>query len=44
MHFNAVFPGGVLFGVTRFQFDDDRRLVETSFSSRATIMLPIIIG
>ena len=28
--------GGVLFGVTRFQFDDDRRLVETSFSSRAT--------
>ena len=36
MHFNAVFPGGVLFGVTRFQFDDDRRLVETSFSSRAT--------
>ena len=36
MHFNAVFPGGVLFGVTRFQFDDNRRLIETSFSSRAT--------
>lgn len=36
MHFNAVFPGGVLFGVTRFQFDDNRRLVEASFSSRAT--------
>jgi lipopolysaccharide export system permease protein len=36
MHFNAVFPGGVLFGVTRFQFDDNRRLLETSFSSRAT--------
>jgi len=36
MHFNAVFPGGVLFGVTRYRFDDDRRLLETSFSSRAT--------
>ncbi|MDG1311286.1 MAG: LPS export ABC transporter permease LptG [Porticoccaceae bacterium] len=36
MHFNAVFPGGVLFGVSRFQFDDDRRLQEASFSSRAT--------
>ncbi|MCS5587971.1 MAG: LPS export ABC transporter permease LptG [Porticoccaceae bacterium] len=36
MHFNAVFPGGVLFGVTRYRFDDDRRLVEASFSSRAT--------
>ena len=36
MHFNAVFPGGVLFGVTRYQFDDKRRLLEASFSSRAT--------
>ena len=36
MHFNAVFPGGVLFGVTRYQFDHERRLQEASFSSRAT--------
>ncbi len=36
MHFNAVFPGGVLFGVSRFQFNDDRSLQEASFSSRAT--------
>ena len=24
MHANAVFPGGVLYGVTRYQFNDDR--------------------
>ena len=36
MHFNAVFPGGVLFGVTRYKFDDDKALLEASFSSRAT--------
>jgi lipopolysaccharide export system permease protein len=36
MHFNAVFPGGVLFGVSRFQFNQDRSLREASFSSRAT--------
>ena len=36
MHFNAVFPGGVLFGVSRFQFAEDRSLEEASFSSRAT--------
>ncbi len=36
MHFNAVFPGGVLFGVSRFQFGEDRSLQEASFSSRAT--------
>ena len=36
MHFNAVFPGGVLFGVTRYQFDQDKALREASFSSRAT--------
>jgi lipopolysaccharide export system permease protein len=36
MHFNAVFPGGVLFGVSRFQFAEDRSLQEASFSSRAT--------
>jgi len=36
MHFNAVFPGGVLYGVTRYQFDDQQNLQEASFSSRAT--------
>jgi len=36
IHSNAVFPGGVLFGVTRYQFDSNRQLSETSFSSRAT--------
>ena len=36
MHFNAVFPGGVLFGVTRYKFDDNKALLEASFSSRAT--------
>lgn len=36
MHFNAVFPGGVLYGVTRYQFDSDQKLEQASFSSRAT--------
>lgn len=36
MHFNAVYPGGILFGVTRYQFDDNHRLLESSFSQRAT--------
>ena len=36
MHFNAVFPGGVLYGVTRYRFDDDKTIEEASFSSRAT--------
>ena len=36
MHFNAVFPGGVLYGVTRYQFDLDQKLEQASFSSRAT--------
>lgn len=36
IHFNAVFPGGVLFGVTRYKLDDQRQLEEVSFSSRAT--------
>ena len=36
IHFNAVFPGGVLFGVTRYKLDNDRQLEEASFSSRAT--------
>lgn len=36
IHCNAVFPGGILFGVTRYQFDNNRQLSEASFSSRAT--------
>jgi len=36
IHFNAVFPGGVLFGVTRYKLNDERQLEEASFSSRAT--------
>ena len=36
MHFNAVFPGGILFGVTRYQFDQQQKLIEASFSTRAT--------
>ena len=36
IHFNAVFPGGVLFGVTRYRLNEQRELKETSFSSRAT--------
>lgn len=36
MHFNAVFPGGVVYGVTRYRFNDDREIEEASFASRAT--------
>jgi len=36
IHFNAVFPGGVLFGVTRYKLSEERQLQEVSFSSRAT--------
>lgn len=36
MHANAVFPGGVLYGVTRYQFNDERQVKEASFASRAT--------
>ena len=36
MHFNAVFPGGVLFGVTRYQVDQQQNLKQASFSTRAT--------
>ena len=36
MHFNAVYPGGVLFGVTRYQFDENHILKESSFAARAT--------
>ena len=36
MHFNAVEPNGILYGVTRFRFSKDRRMLESSFAKRAT--------
>jgi lipopolysaccharide export system permease protein len=36
IHFNAVFPGGVLFGITRYRLNEQRELEEASFSSRAS--------
>ena len=36
MQFNVVFPGGVVYGVTRYQFNDQRQIKEASFASRAT--------
>ncbi|MCV6604808.1 MAG: LptF/LptG family permease, partial [Porticoccaceae bacterium] len=36
MHFNIVAPGGeLLYGVTRYQFDEQRNLKQASFSRRA---------
>lgn len=35
MRINAVLPNGVLYGVTRFKFDDQRNLVEASFTQQA---------
>ena len=35
VHINAVQPGGKLVGVTRYQFDDQRRLQSASFARRA---------
>ncbi|KRW62542.1 LPS export ABC transporter permease LptG [Pseudomonas sp. TTU2014-080ASC] len=35
IHINAVQPNGVLLGVTRYQFDDNRRLLSSSFARRA---------
>lgn len=36
MHFNAIYPGGVLFGVTRYQFDENHVLQQSSFAGRAS--------
>lgn len=36
MHFNAVQPNGVLYGVTLYEFDGQQRLQKTSFAQRAT--------
>ncbi|MFI8479774.1 LPS export ABC transporter permease LptG [Pseudomonas sp. NPDC078700] len=35
VHINAVQPNGVLFGVTRYQFDKERHLLSSSFSRKA---------
>ncbi|AXS85095.1 MULTISPECIES: LPS export ABC transporter permease LptG [Marinobacter] len=35
IHLNAVQPNGVLHGVSRFRFDDDRLLISASFAERA---------
>ncbi len=34
MYFNAVEPNGVLYGVSRYVFDDDMKLQESSFAKR----------
>lgn len=35
VHINAVQPNGVLLGVTRYRFDDERRMQSASFARRA---------
>lgn len=35
MYFNAVQPNGVLYGVTRYQFDGNQRLLEASYADQA---------
>lgn len=35
MHFNVVQPNGILYGVTIYEFDDDRQLLGTLFAERA---------
>ncbi|EZQ15943.1 LPS export ABC transporter permease LptG [Pseudomonas sp. G11-1] len=37
IHINAVQPNGVLHGITRYRFDDQRELLETSFAQRASV-------
>lgn len=37
IHINAVQPNGVLHGITRYRFDDQRELIETSFAHRASV-------
>ena len=36
MHFNVVQPGGVLYGVTTFEFDDQANLLQSTFARRAS--------
>ncbi|MGG2399630.1 LPS export ABC transporter permease LptG [Pseudomonas sp. SH1-B] len=35
VHINAVQPNGILLGVTRYRFDDERKLLSASFARRA---------
>ncbi|SFQ56824.1 lipopolysaccharide export system permease protein [Halopseudomonas formosensis] len=37
IHINAVHPNGTLHGITRYRFDDERRLIEASFATRASV-------
>jgi lipopolysaccharide export system permease protein len=36
IHFNAVYPNGRLFGVTRYRFGDERQIESVSFAAQAT--------
>ncbi|VVN69934.1 LPS export ABC transporter permease LptG [Pseudomonas fluorescens] len=36
IHVNSVQPNGLLYGVTRYRFDDQRHLLSSSFAKRAT--------
>lgn len=38
IHINAVQPNGTLHGITRYRFDDQRHLLETSFALRASVI------
>lgn len=35
MHFNVVLPNGKIYGVTRYQFDNEYHLIEASFAEQA---------
>src|SRR5690606_21641425 len=37
IHINAVQPNGILHGITRYRFDEQRELLETSFAQRASV-------
>ncbi|WP_462382065.1 LPS export ABC transporter permease LptG [Pseudomonas sp. Marseille-QA0892] len=36
VHINSVQPNGVLYGITRYEFDGERKLLWSSFANRAT--------
>lgn len=38
MHINAVLPNGKLFGVTRYQFDSNGQMIESSFTEQAIFL------
>ena len=38
MHFNAVQPNGVLYGVSIYRFDDQQRLVQSTYAERANYL------